>query len=421
MGNSGWDHTDDQPYFFLSYARTPSPAYAPARGQGDSTARDQGERADDPDYWVRQLFSDLSRRLRERLGLPSGANPGFMDREVGPGNEWPARLASALATCRVFVPLYSRRYFNSVHCGKEWSAFARRIDHYQGGREDGKRFIVPALWVPVREPFPPEVARYRPADFGGIYATQGFYGIIKLNRYRDEYETAVRRLADQIADTGGELWDTAMLPPEPEPYRQPGNAFGSAYVPGDGERRVLVTVAPGRRSGGPAPEQAESALGWKPYDLMPRPLAEEVADLATSLGYLPEVGGLAQHADELVSQEPPTRAMLLIVDLWAARDPKTREILQRIDSANRSWVRVMVVMNPKDGRTIAEESQLRNALEAALPHKLEGGGRAKSQLAIKGVPTLDDFGATVPDLLRAAEQWFLRAASASGAHDPVGK
>jgi hypothetical protein len=52
-----------------------------------------------------------------------------MNRELrqgqGQGHEWPWRLSNALATCSVFVPLYSRRYFKSEHCGKEWFAFHR--------------------------------------------------------------------------------------------------------------------------------------------------------------------------------------------------------------------------------------------------------------------------------------------------------
>ena len=282
MGNAV-DHGADQPYFFLSYAHTPR--------------HDQGEQTD-PDYWVEELFRDLSRHMRGMLGLSSDADPGFMDRELRPGNEWPEALARALATCRVFIPLYSRRYFASVHCGKEWSAFARRIARYQeGGSGEQARFIVPALWVPVRGSLPPEVARYEAADFGDIYADLGFYGIMKLTRYHDEYETAVSRLAKQIVEAGKETSERKPLPPGPmEKYEQLQNAFGAAHQTGDGERRVLVTVvaldASSQALGGSGAQYGETAQQWTPYpEESSRPLAEEAADLATSLGYLPEVGG----------------------------------------------------------------------------------------------------------------------------------
>jgi FxsC-like protein len=363
------------------------------------------------------------------LDLPPGTNPGFMDRELRPGNEWPPALAKALATCRVFVPLYSRRYFASVHCGKEWSAFTRRIALERGRSEEWARVIVPALWVPVRDPFLPEVARYAAADLGDTYADLGFYGIMKLTRYRDEYEAAVYRLAQQIVEMGE---GTPLTPGPVERYERLGNAFGAAHPTGDGERRVLVTVAAldassraressdAPREGSDAP-RGQAARRWTPYpEESSRPLAEEAADLATNLGYSPEVGELTEHKRELVSQARPTRAIVLIVDPWAATVPELKEILQEIDSSDKPWISVVVAWNPKDSRTAAEEVRLRNALEEALPHKVVEG-RVTLALAIKGVPTLADFGMVVPAVLRAAERSFLRYAPTSPAYDPVVK
>jgi FxsC-like protein len=389
MGDSAWGHTDEQPYFFLSYAHTPR--------------HDQGE-VDDPDYWVTQLFGDLCRKLREILDLPQGVRPGFMDRELRPGKEWPPALAGALAACRVFVPLYSRRYFTSVHCGKEWSVFARRMEGYQGKAEDRTRFIVPALWVPVRGPFPEKAVQYQPAGFSETYADLGFYGVMKLTRYRHEYENAVGLLAKQIVEASTGTRAGKPLPPGPvESYLQVENAFDEADATGDGERRVLLTVA-----------TPDTPRRWNPYpDESSRPLAEEAADLATSLGFLPEVGGLAEHAEEL-RRARPTRAMVLIVDPRSVTVPESRKILKEIDDADRPWISVVVGWNPK---TTGDVDVLKTALERALPHKLVDGPAA-SVLAIKGVPTLADFGTVVPTVLRAAERSFLR--QASRAHDTAG-
>src|SRR3984957_8900473 len=94
--------TENAPYFFLSYAHTPR------LDASDST---------DPDLWVEQLFKDLCRHIVQVTDLPRGSNPGFMDKNLHPGENRPESLIQALATCRVFVPLYSRRYFTSVDCG----------------------------------------------------------------------------------------------------------------------------------------------------------------------------------------------------------------------------------------------------------------------------------------------------------------
>lgn len=87
---------DPAPYFFLSYAHTPK-----------QDPNDPG----DPDKWVVNLFRDLCAHIMHMTNLPHGARAGFMDRELRSGSDWPFRLAQALATCRVFVPLYSQRYF----------------------------------------------------------------------------------------------------------------------------------------------------------------------------------------------------------------------------------------------------------------------------------------------------------------------
>src|SRR5215470_12163223 len=133
----------EMPYFFLSYARTP---------KHDPNARN------DPDEWVYRLYSDLCTDI---LALTSCGpeSAGFMDRETRPGTVWPDRLAEALATCRVFVPLYSPRYFEREHCGREWFAFTRRMLTQRARDERAVEAIVPALWVPVDHDQLPDVAK----------------------------------------------------------------------------------------------------------------------------------------------------------------------------------------------------------------------------------------------------------------------
>ena len=99
-----------KPYFFLSYARTPR------LDEHDPT---------DPDIWVYKLYEDICKNILSMTAARPGS-VGFMDRLNRSGAQWPRGLAGALATCRVFVPLYSPRYFESKNCGKEWFAFARR-------------------------------------------------------------------------------------------------------------------------------------------------------------------------------------------------------------------------------------------------------------------------------------------------------
>src|SRR5689334_14353276 len=102
---------------------------------------------------------DGCRRVGSMTALPPGIRAGFMACGQWPARDWRTGLAEALGTCRVFVPLYSRRYFQSEHCGKEWSAFARRPRTHRGGAAGRAPTIVPALWGAVEPQELPPAAR----------------------------------------------------------------------------------------------------------------------------------------------------------------------------------------------------------------------------------------------------------------------
>ena len=106
-----------------------------------------------------------------------------MDRENKLGAEWSPELMAALKACRVFVPLYSRRYFESDNCGKEWFAFAQREVMHQAKDGAAISAVVPALWTRLDREKIPEIAKsfqYEHTDLGERYRAEGFYGIMKL-------------------------------------------------------------------------------------------------------------------------------------------------------------------------------------------------------------------------------------------------
>ena len=215
----------DGPVFFLSYAHTPQ--------------RDPADSAD-PDVWVAKLFSDLCEHIAQLTDVrPSEA--GFMERSLKSGIEWPSQLKQALATCRVFVPLYSRRYFASEHCGREWFAFTRR-ELNKVTREGQVEAVIPALWVPVRQEALPEAARaiqFDHREFGDDrYAEHGFFGIMKVSRFREDYELAVYELARRIIEVA------ERAPVEPGLEVDPGelpSAFGPPLPTESDRLQVLVT------------------------------------------------------------------------------------------------------------------------------------------------------------------------------------
>jgi FxsC-like protein len=389
------DTAEAAPYFFLSYAQGSTPV---------------------PDVWMIQLFEDLCHRITRHAHLPAAAKyVGYLDREPRAGREAPPALVQALATCRVFVPLFSRRYFESEDCGKQWFAFTRRaLNHAARGRV-AARAIIPALWVPVDERHLPAPARSIPfnhADLGECYAANGFYGIIKLTRHRDAYKNAVDGLAQLIVRAVEES------PVDPEPvsdYSSLVSAFGpeARAMPGGRQLRITV-VAPHQgelpRERGTLYYYGHDACGWNPYaPETTRGLADHAADLARSLGYRPDVGDLKQHGRELLGSGPPSSPEVLIVDAWAATIDSYASLLRRLDAMDKPWIQVVVPWKRGDEENEAATVMLRSALRAALGHKL-AEGRATSSFAVRGVPTLSDFSQVLPTVIMTAARQYLRCA-----------
>jgi hypothetical protein len=84
--------------------------------------------------------------------------PGFLDQGMDVGADWENRIERALATCRVFVPVFSTRYFTLEWCGKEGDAFARRQKEQLRIRPCTGNAIVPVLWVGEQHLTMPPVA-----------------------------------------------------------------------------------------------------------------------------------------------------------------------------------------------------------------------------------------------------------------------
>ncbi|MEU7064864.1 TIR-like protein FxsC [Streptomyces sp. NPDC046161] len=396
-----------QPYFFLSYAHTPR----------------FGAGGPDPDMWVERLFRDLCNHVMALTDLPAGSEAGFMDREIRSGEGWSERLAAALAACRVFVPLFSPRYFASEMCGKEWFAFAQRaIQHGARHNEPPPEAIVPALWVPVpasHMPGPASRLQFNHNTFGERYVTDGLYGLIKLRSYAEQYEAAVYELAKRIVHVA----ETVRIDPiKPLDYRVVPSAFGSN---GHNPARTLhITVAAASRHDlpeGRSPEYyGDNALEWNPYHpVAQRPIAYVAEDVIRNLNYQTSLGSFDDEAGHFDSKQPPTRPEILIVDRWAVEDEQRRQRLAAFDQEHRPWINVVVPWNRYDHQGRAKESELADRLEGTMPVKMSQG-RAACRAAANGVANMEMLGQILPQVVEAAAQQFLRHAQvyppAGGTH-----
>ncbi|MGF0175166.1 TIR-like protein FxsC [Streptomyces sp. Marseille-Q5077] len=384
------------PYFFLSYAHTPSD------GVDDS----------DPNLWVRRLYRDLCGHITNMTTV-SGDRAGFMDGSMRTGQDWPTSLAESLAACRVFVPLYSPRYFISPWCGKEWTVFSRRQASYQGDRRSGMpSAVVPALWSPVRDNQLPQRVRsvqYAHPELGQRYQNFGLYGLIKVRSFRADYERAVFQLAHRIVEVG----DNVLVEPGDHRHLQAvDDAFApEAAVPSPTGRTLRITVAAGALDRLPEGRSSDyygaTPLHWNPfYPESGQPLAAMAASIVEGLKYRVVV----REFDD--TSEAPDCPEVLLLDRWVLSDPKHRARLSELDAGHRPSTGLVVPWNSADPAGRAAQHDLAVDLETALPRAAERqrrGGRA----AALSVPDLRSFRTLLPQVVEAAANSYLHSAGAS--------
>jgi FxsC-like protein len=404
---------DVRPYFFLSYARTPK--------------RDPADR-DDPDRWVYKLYNDLCAEILQMTdALPEEA--GFMDRENKLGSEWSPELTGGLARCRVFVPLYSRRYFESDNCGREWFAFARREITARARGARMAEAIVPALWTRLDPDRLPPVAQSVQFDhrmLGERYYAEGFYGIMKLQNYRVDYHRAVHRLAERIiavADESAALADDSSLR---SVTTSDFESLPSAFGPGSARRtvdpQVQIAVLAHDTSALPAgisPDQyGATPQAWSPYrpDYTTPIVAYAQALARNCLDCTPLVATFGDDAGTWASngqQVPPT---LCLVDPWVSISDKHAEQLRKLNEIKDPWVSVLIPWSHRDRQLHEAYDVLRTRLAERLGNKLASVPR-RCAMAASGIPTMEDFAQLLPEMTMLMFKRFRKGAIA---HPPSG-
>ena len=377
------------PYFFLSYART---KHDPADKR-------------DPDRWINKLFLDLNENIRTLTGVgPESA--GFMDRQNQAGDRWQAELAKALATCRVFIPLYSEQYFQSEHCGKEWYAFARRGANHKALGHDIESAVVPVIWVPVKRARMPGVTKYlndNQHDLGERYHKEGLFTLTKLDRFRRDYQEIVYRLAQRILEVADK---TKITQEEPADYDSLPSAFDGTMA----DARIQITLLSLVRSSTLPKGRTAACYGttprqWSPYrPAYPQPLADYAAELTAHLGCVPDVGIFDDHFAGWSTSKPQSPSLCLI-DPWTALSPSFHNKLRKLDSFDSSLVTVLLPWNIKDPEMARAPDALQEHVRSLIGHKLEKVPY-RCEMAANGVPTLQDFSDLLPRMIAILQKRF---------------
>lgn len=387
---------DAEPFIFFSYAHLPR------------LPRSRGREAD---YWIYKLFDDLCEHI---VNITDTDNPGFIDRGIGSGDPWRLELATALATCRVFVPLYSPRYFRSSQCGREWAAFARRTLDQSVKEAMAVDAIVPALWTSIeRRSLPAITSGLQVNNLGDedLYLKEGFYGIMKLRPYSSLYGRATFQLAREIVNAADRSQIRPCAPPR---YESLVGAFGESAELRERPLRITVSaLSNGERlpKGRTTKFYGPTAREWNPYHPTSKmPLAEYASRLVSCVGYEADVGTLEEHLAELLAGGVPTRPGLLVVDPWSTRKVERRRRLQQFDNSPRHCTGVVVPWSNEDHETLEADASLRRTMQVTLRQTIEGTPPTFNT-ATRGIPTIESFGDIATRMALTVGKEYLRLVS----------
>ena len=359
-------------WFFLSYARND------AKG----------------DPWLKEFYERLARGVSQAAALASGLEPediGFIDdRGIESGTQWTDELAEALQSSRVLVCLYSRSYFNSEWCGKEFQVFRDRVQAYVDAHPGLKwpPLIQPVLWDrPDKLPKPfPEIVndlklQYAESAYGQMYGEHGLEYIVKLGE-KKEYERFLLEFPERVVNAARDH----PLPrlEQLKPWEEVGNPFRQAP-------KVLPDLTPAGllRASAPLPEakgpevawfvyvagRDQDYLGkrekrdsygqiggplWKPYLPPNDKTAAFIAhSTAISKGMFGETLALsAQLAEHLRVARDTNTIVLLIVDPFSVELDAYWGPVAALNEYNFINCGVIILMNEKDPETLAKGEQL---------------------------------------------------------------
>ena len=379
------------PYFFLGYAHTPEHP------------------------WVGRFYRDLCAEIIERTEWPTHLPPGFMDVSgIHVGEDWRRAVGGALATCRVLVPLYSRRYFTRIECGREWHAFHGRLLVHRARHGVTVTPIVPALWTPVPDQFMPGSVRDLHVDFHTVnqtYADEGLYTLIKNSAYKRIYLKVVKHLAEQVIDAAEGrplgVCDAADIDLSQNAFQQPPE-----NVPAS--RRLKIMVAAPTVDRRPAERltsfYGDTAQTWTPYHPgHPNPIAETAAQIARSHDYEPAITAAEEGLADQNWSSPSSGIGVVLVDPWLALDPERADQLRRIDELGASRIGTILIWNLSDAQTVGRVDEIRKALQAAAP-RLLGDMNTPATLGAVRVNSAHEFETVLPTVLDRALNRYLNHA-----------
>jgi FxsC-like protein len=355
------------------------------------------------DSYLKIFFNDLALELASKAGIEGEIKVpeiGFIaERSIKNGDLWPSALVDALQTSRALICIYSRSYFSSEYCGKEFQVFLDRLNEYMKTAPPGTsrpRLILPVLWehpdtLPKQRPPAISEIQYKHDDFGKAYAENGLNFLMRQRQHKPDYSNFVFKFAKQLFEEAEqkrlpplrtppsltEVKAAFPLPVEQDPPLQP-RAGNIGPIPRRTEN-VGPNVAQFLFVAGRDKEYLDIRKGvecygqeggreWKPFypeiDEAVGMISQAVA-VSEKLFYenLTISEGLIEH---LSKAEENNKIVIIVIDPWSIQVQNYRNRLLDFDRHNFINCGLLIPWNENDNETKNRGNELRDSIEQTL-------------------------------------------------------
>ncbi len=191
----------------------------------------------------------------------------------------------------------------------------------------------------------------------GAYAEYGFYGLMKLRKFRENYERAVLQLARRIVEIGERVAPSIGLPLD---YSSLPSAFASSI-----DKPVIQVTVLAPRIGELPPSLDPYYYGRSPIEWTPfrdrktnRPIADVLAEVVTSLGYEAEVRNFLDRSNRMLAVGQPEDPEIVLVDPWVLMLPDHHEALDELTRLQQPWKPILVLLNNPDHQLADDHAEL---------------------------------------------------------------
>lgn len=365
------------------------------------------------DPLLKRFYEELSAEVATRGAAATGEPAGFLDGGIPTGADSVLRIARAVGSCKVFVPIYSPNYFDREFTGQEWQAFDQRLAVHEqatGRRPDA---VVPVWWLPPRRDLP-MVAGPLQHPFDQVtpeFRTRGLRYLLQRKASRDDYYKVLVDLTERILRAADDppgpatFTDVSRLPNAfARPADEAPQRRDAAGAPVAGPRHVTFLVAAGGRGDMQLLRSDLEVYGddwadWRPYhpvcsDRIAVRAQQEAssqdmtsaADIVT--GAIFETLERAKERNELV---------VVLLDPWALHLPQYEALLARLDGVRSQHAAVLVPWEPGHVPPTGHGTALQDKLIAVL-----GGWADAGEYAYRGeLTSIEVFADSLQQVLMA--------------------